>query len=440
MRICVLGLWHLGTVTAACLASVGHDVVGLDADLVTIDGLSNGKAPLFEPRLDDLLQQGLAIGKLRFSSIADDVLANAEVLWVTYDTPVDDEDRADTESVIGQIESALPFLPIGATVLVSSQLPVGSIRRLEMVASEKFADRHLGFAYSPENLRLGKALDAFLKPDRIVVGARSERDRYRLEKMLMPVSDRIEWMSVESAEMTKHAINSFLATSVTFANEIASICELVGADAKEVERGLKTENRIGPKAYLSPGGAFAGGTLARDINFLSQIAKSRGLPAPLLASVKPSNDEHKKWAVRRLLARYPNLKDRTIAVWGLTYKPGTDTLRRSLSVELCNWILEQGARLKVHDPAVAKLPENWIGRAARCETPTEALQDAAALVVATEWPMYKEITASEIASIAPNILVLDPNRFLSSVNETALLEYLAVGTAGRVAGAKSKVQ
>ncbi len=428
MKVCVQGLWHLGSVTAACLASVGHDVIGLDTDQATIDSLSNGKAALFEPGLDQLIQQCVAAGNLRFSSSPREAASNLEVLWVAYDTPVDDEDRADIDFVVAHIESMLPCLPAGATVLVSSQMPVGSIRRLEMIAATQFADRELGFAYSPENLRLGKALDIFLKPDRIVVGARLERDRLRLEQMLLPVTDRIEWMSVESAEMTKHAINAFLATSVTFANEIASICELVGADAKEVERGLKTEQRIGPNAYLSPGGAFAGGTLARDISFLGQVAFGKNLKIPLLSSVKPSNDEHKNWAKRRLLAKFPNLAGQTIAIWGLTYKPGTDTLRRSLAVELCNWLMGQGATLRVHDPAVMKLPSEWHGKVSQCSLPLDAIIGASALVVATEWPQYRDILPADILAGTSGLLVLDANRFLTKLAITPSAEYAAVGS------------
>src|SRR3990167_1300173 len=204
-------------------------------------------------------------------------------------------------------------------------MPVGSIRRLESIAQKLCPTKSIGFAYSPENLRLGKALDVFLKPDRIVVGVRSSQDKERIDRLLRPITDRIEWVSVESAEMTKHAINAFLAISVVFANEIASICELVGADAKEVEKGLKSEARIGPKAYLAPGGAFAGGTLARDVSFLTHIGATNERPTPLLSAVLTSNDVHRLW-VRRTLERLLGALDgRCIAVWGLTYKPGTDT-------------------------------------------------------------------------------------------------------------------
>lgn len=429
MNVCVQGLWHLGTVTAACLASFrDYAVVGLDPDEPTVARLNEGTPPVSEPGLEEALSAGLGSGRLRFTTNAADALREVEVLWVTYDTPVDDEDNADSSYVLREIEHSLQYMPAGATVLVSSQLPVGSIRRIEAISAARFRDRGLGFAYSPENLRLGKALDAFLKPDRIVVGARSVRDRDRISRLLSPITSRIEWMLVESAEMTKHSINAFLATSVTFANEIATICETVGADAKEVERGLKTEVRIGPRAYLSPGAAFAGGTLARDVAFLTAIAAQKRLTAPLLASIRLSNEAHKGWVRGKLQALLPNLAQSTVAVWGLTYKPGTDTLRRSMAVELCDWLLTQGALLRVHDPAVAALPVNWRGKVLRSADPLDAVRGASALVVCTEWPEYRSVSANDIAAAAPRLVVLDANRFLSYLSATPGLAYVAVGS------------
>lgn len=428
MRVCVQGLWHLGSVTAACLASVGHDVVGLDADQRTIDDLNQGKAPLFEPGLDDLLQKGVAKGLLRFTTVIVDAAADAEVLWVTFDTPVDDDDRADVDFVLNQIKDVLPVLADGAVVLVSSQMPVGSIRKLEAFVRENLANKQLSFACSPENLRLGKALDVFLRPDRIVVGVRTDDARRKLEQLLLPITDRIEWMSVESAEMTKHAINAFLATSVTFANEIASICELVGADAKEVERGLKTEMRIGPKAYLSPGGPFAGGTLARDIEFLGVASRAKQLVTPLLSSVRASNDEHKNWVRRKLLERFSDLKGVQVAIWGLTYKPGTDTLRRSLSVELCDWLIEQGATVHVHDPVVRELPERWSGRVISHVQALDAVAGADALVVGTEWPEFRQAAETLLSVASPDLVVIDANRHLQAAVASSGLKYVAVGT------------
>ena len=428
MKICVQGLWHLGSVTAGALSSMGHDVVGLDLDAATVAGLKSGKAPIFEPGLNALLCTGIDAVRLRFIDHPADIPTDIELLWVAFDTPVNDDDVADVEFVITQACTALPHLPDGCTVLVSSQLPVGSVRRLEAVAAELLPAKQLSFAASPENLRLGKALDVFLKPDRVVVGIRHVRDRERIEQVLKPIAPRIEWMSVESAEMTKHAINAFLATSVVFANEIASLCELEGADAKEVERGLKSDKRIGPKAYLGPGGAFAGGTLARDIEFLKAMSQRRQLPIPMLESVKTSNDAHKDWARRRLATLLPVLKAVPVTVWGLTYKAGTDTLRRSLSVELCDWLLAQGTKLTVHDPVVKALPDEWQGLVARSEDALQALTGSRVLVVGTEWPAYREVTAAQAAAAAPGLLVLDANRFLSAWVFAPGLTHIAVGT------------
>lgn len=428
MKVCVQGLWHLGSVTAACLASVGHDVVGLDADQATVEGLTHGRAPLFEPRLDQLLRAGIADKRLRFSAYSAAALAGAEILWVAFDTPVDDDDQADVEFVCNEIKAVLPLLDEGTVVLVSSQMPVGSIRKLEEFAHLTLPSKRLSFACSPENLRLGNAINVFLQPDRIVVGLRDTESRTTLERLLLPITDKIEWMSIESAEMTKHAINSFLATSVTFANEIAAICELVGADAKEVERGLKTEARIGPKAYLSPGGPFAGGTLARDIEFLGDASRAMNLVTPLLSSVQLSNDEHKNWVRRKLLEQFGELGGVTVALWGLTYKPSTDTLRRSLAVELCDWLLEQGAAVHVHDPAVQNLPERWSDMVISHRLALDALIEANVLVVGTEWPEFRE-EATKILTIAkPYLVVIDANRYLQASVVSAGLKYIAVGT------------
>jgi UDPglucose 6-dehydrogenase len=428
MRVCVQGLWHLGSVTAACLASVGHEIVGLDPDQTVISSLNEGKAPLFEPDLNPLIVKGIQSGRLRFTSDMATACKDAEVLWVTFDTPVDEDDVADINFVLNQVKSALMLLSDGALVLVSSQLPVGSIAILENYAKEIALNKRISFASSPENLRLGKALNVFLHPDRIIVGTRSIEDCVALETLLSPITEKIEWMSVESAEMTKHAINAFLATSVTFANEIAAICELVGADAKEVERGLKSESRIGPKAYLSPGGPFAGGTLARDIEFLGGISKDRQLLTPLLSSVRLSNDAHKKWVQRKLLERFPDLSGIRVAIWGLTYKAGTDTLRRSLSVELVDWLLERGAMVQVYDPAAKEFPINWANQVKKCVSAHENIEGIEVLVVGTDWPEFKDAARRLSKLENSNLLVIDANRHLQeSLRETAIA-YLSVGS------------
>ena len=427
MKVCVLGLWHLGSVTAACLASVGHEVTGLDSNSGIVEKLQKAEPPVSEPGLDGLIREGINAGQLRFTSDAKIAISSAEVLWVTYDTPVDENDQADVEFVFEEVLKLLSFLSIDTTVLVSSQLPVGSIRRFEDISAEKYPEKNIRFAYSPENLRLGKSLDVFLHPDRVIIGVRRQEDREILNRLLGSITENILWMGVESAEMTKHAINAFLGMSITFINEIASICENIGADAHEVETGLKSETRIGPAAYLSPGAAFAGGTLARDIEFLKDIGSLNNLVNPLISAVRKSNDEHKKWIQRRLFAVLGGLRGKRIAVWGLTYKPGTNTLRRSLSVEMCNWLQEQGAEIAVHDPSKCELPDNWLGEVVRSKTPLEALEGACALVIATQWPEYREINVSDVENIAGQLAVFDSNRFLSDFNKSPVISYYSVG-------------
>ena len=246
MKVCVAGLWHLGSVTAACLADSGCDVTGLDEAGETVEALNRGQAPLYEPGLDELIRKGIEAGLLRFTTNAGEAVKSASVLWIAFDTPVSEDDRADVNHVVSRVEKLFPLLEPGTLVVVSSQLPVGSVAALE----RRCGRQDISFAALPENLRLGKAIEVFSKPDRVVAGVRGDSDRARIATLLAPLTDRIEWMSVESAEMTKHAINAFLATSVVFINEIATICEEVGADAKEVECGLKSESRIGPRAYL----------------------------------------------------------------------------------------------------------------------------------------------------------------------------------------------
>lgn len=431
MKICVFGLWHLGSVTAACLASKGHQVVGLDYDAKTVEGLAKGTPPISEPGLPELVSAGLAQRTLSFSTDSARAAGDADVLWVTFDTPVDENDRADTEAVIGAARDVLPTLKKGAVVLISSQLPIGSTGTLQTYAKETLHRDDLGFACSPENLRLGKAIEVFLSADRFVVGVDSPATHEKLAPLFASFTERVEWMSVPSAEMVKHSINSFLAISVAFINEIAVLCEHYGADAKQVERGLKSESRIGPKAYLSPGGAFAGGTLARDIQFLSALADDRGFPAHLVKSVFTSNLAHKQWTEERVRRFLGTVKGARVAVWGLTYKPGTDTLRRSSSVELCRALAKEGAVITAFDPAVKELPDDLQTVIKLCGSPLEAAEGASVLVIGTQWPELKEVGAAAVASKMARPLVLDQNRFLEqTVGADPAIEYVTVGKSG----------
>jgi UDPglucose 6-dehydrogenase len=439
-RVGVLGLWHLGCVTAACLAEAGFDVVGVDPEADVVSELRVGRPAVAEPGLAELIAAGQDAGKLRFDAPDAGALAAVDVLWVAFDTPVDEEDRADSDLILGQVEETLPCLPDGTLVVVSSQLPVGSVARLESSATAG-GRADLRFTCVPENLRLGKALDSFRSPERFVAGVRDARDQELLARLLTPFTDRIEWMGVESAEMTKHALNGFLATSVAFINEIAALSEAVGADASEVSRGLKSDLRIGPYSYLSPGDAFAGGTLARDISSLRALAAEKGIPAKLITGVGESNDDHREWARRALVemlgsangdAGESGLRGKQVAVWGLAYKPGTDTLRRSSALELCRWLAAEGASVRAHDPAISRLPEGEGGHVELSATALGAAQEADALVVCTAWPEYREIGPGELIEVMRTAIVLDAGGHVGAgIGSDPAIEYARVGVRPR---------
>lgn len=428
MTVAVLGLWHLGPVTAACLAAAGHTVTAWDPDAAIVEGLANGRVPVDESGLVEQLTSARAAGHLTFVEHVRDAVSAADVVWITFDTPVDEDDRPDVEFVVRHVTQALPHVADDAMVVVSSQLPVGTVARLERAWQAAAAGRRVAFACVPENLRLGSAIRSFTAPDRVVVGVRRDEDRARLETLLAPVTQApIEWMGVESAEMTKHAINAFLATSVSFINEIATVCEQTGADAREVERGLKSEARIGPRAYLGPGAAFAGGTLARDVATLRALGRQAHRATPLMDGVAASNREHEGWARRCLAEHLGTLAGRTVAVWGLTYKPGTSTLRRSSAVDLCRWLLAEGAHVRAHDPAAEPLPAE-LAAVTRVTSAVDATTGADALVVATTWPEYRGVLPDEVAGALGGRLVVDANAFLArTLGADARFRFVSVG-------------
>ncbi|MBK8000918.1 MAG: UDP-glucose/GDP-mannose dehydrogenase family protein [Verrucomicrobia bacterium] len=420
LRITVLGLWHLGSVTAACCAR-HFDVTGLDFDQSVVNGLAIGKAPILEPGLNDLLATGLAKSSLRFTTDAKAACANADVLWLTYDTPVNDHDESDVAFVLDRLRRALSHLRGGALVLISSQLPVGTCAALEREFPQ------FRFACSPENLRLGRALDAFEKAERVIVGIRTDAKRALLEQLFKPFTPQVLFMRTESAEMVKHALNSFLAVSITFINEIARLCEHTGADAKEVSAGLKSDIRIGPKAYLGPGGPFAGGTLARDVVSLTKIAQAKGETIDLIPAIKRSNDLHRGWAFRKLQSRLGDLGGKTIAVLGLVYTPNTDTLRRSAAVELCQQLLAAGARVQAFDPALNSLPPELVAITLTADI-AKALQQADAAVICTEWPQFRDANWVAILPLLRRPLIVDANGFLErQIGQLPNLEFVSVG-------------
>ncbi len=430
MQVVVLGMWHLGTVTAAGLASIGHSVIAFDENPETIRRLVDGTPPVAEPGLRELIRAQREAGRLSFSSDPTD-LAAAEVVWVAYDTPVDENDRADVDFVLTRLRALFPHVRTDAVVLVSSQMPVGSTRRLEASFADLRPGSTAAFAYSPENLRLGKALDVFLRPDRVVVGVRDSATRECISQLLSAITDQIQWMSVESAEMTKHALNAFLATSVAFINEVAGLCERVGADAGDVARALKSDVRIGPRAYLNPGTAFAGGTLARDLSFMEEIGASVGRSTLLLTSVIASNVAHRRWPLVRMRELVSDLESQTVAVLGLTYKPGTDTLRRSTAMEICCELHRAGARVRGFDPSLIVLPEDLRQFVDLRSSLEAAISGATVLFIGTDCPEFRSLEVEEILAWMRTPLVLDPGGFLESpLGKDDRIRYVKVGRQG----------
>ena len=298
---------------------------------------------------------------------------------------------------------------------------------MESIFLNKFPDKNVSFACSPENLRLGKAIDVFMNPDRIIVGIRTEEAKAKLNYILTSITDNVIWMKVESAEMTKHALNAFLATSVVFINELAVLCEHVGASANEVEQGLKSEVRIGKKAYLRPGSAFDGGTLARDLTYLVEKEIEYNLPSIFFTSILQSNESHKSWVVNRISAEFPSLKGKKIGILGLTYKPGTNTLRRSTAIEICNLLHNKGAKITAFDPSITNLPSNLENFITLESFIDDVIIDKDAVIVATEWPIFKELSTFDFSRLTNELLIFDANSFLQNELNKPGIKYISIG-------------
>ena len=431
MKLLLCGMWHLGCVTAACISDY-HQTIGSDPDAEIIAGLRAGHPPISEPGMTDALAASVAAGRLTFTDDAASAASDADVVWITFDTPVDEHDEADVEFVMCAVEELLPLVRANALVIVSSQVPIGSSARLKASARRLRPEASIRFACLPENLRLGQAMEIFRHPDRVIAGVDAQETREQIEALLRPMGEiKLEWMSLESAEMTKHSINSFLAMSLSFINEIAALCERTGADAREVERGLRTESRIGPKAYVAPGPGYAGGTLARDIKFLKEAATREGTVHDVIAAVESSNAVHRRWMVDTTVAVVGgDVRGKTIAVWGLTYKPGTDTLRRSTAVELCIELALQGAEVQAFDPALHELPSELAKHIRLMPSALDAATGAHVLVICTEWPELAAVDGNQALSKLRLGNVVDAKRFLEK-NFANAANYTAIGAPRR---------
>jgi len=408
----VIGLWHQGIVAAACLVDRGYDVMAVDTNEETISSLKAGKSPIFEPGLDELLKKGLESGRLHFSTDLADAVRGRKDVFFMYDTPVDENDHSDLTCIYDAIRWIAPHMEHDTAMLVTAQVPVGSCESMAAVIHETNPNIHFGLAYSPENLRLGMAIERFMKPPLPVYGADDEWTLNRVDDMLSVLDAEWKQVSLKTAEMSKHALNAFLATTVTFGNELGNICDMVGANAQEVAKVLRMEERVGTKAMLFPGLGFSGGTLARDVQTLRGIGDSSNLETRMLDGVWDANQHQNDFVLRKLKAVFGDLKNVHVAVLGLTYKAGTSTLRRSASLEIIHNLVREGAIVWAHDPKADRQELEEYDEFDFYEDPYEAVVDACATVIITGWPEYKELDFERLKKAMENNVLIDCNNML----------------------------
>jgi UDPglucose 6-dehydrogenase len=413
-KICIVGIWHLGGVYSTCLANLGYQVIGVDQDSRRVEELNHGIPPIFEPGLQELLKADLDSGKLKYSTDIGSAVQGCEFVMVTFDTPVDDNDDVDLSPVLNACQEIGKYLEKGAVIIISSQVPVGTCENIKTMIKEKNPQLDFDIAYSPENLRLGKAVNYFLKPDRIVIGADSQVTLDRVEEFFKVVPSPKIRMNLRTAEMTKHALNAFLATSISFANEIANLCDQVGADALKIAEALKSDVRIGPGVPLLPGLAFAGGTLARDLKVLKKLGETAGYETHLINGVLTVNRRQNSLVIKKLQKIYGSLIDLNIGVLGLTYKPGTSTLRRSAAIDIIKELTDNGAKVKAFDPKAAPEEVRQHKEFIFLTDPYAVAKGADALVIITEWPEFKDLDFNLIKNSMKKPVLIDAKNMLDS--------------------------
>jgi UDPglucose 6-dehydrogenase len=413
-KACVIGIWHLGSVYSTCLADLGYRVSGVDPDAERVKGLNNGIPPIFEPGLKELLIANINAGRLKYTTDIRSALKGCNFVMVTFDTPVDDNDDVDLSPVLNACQEMSSHLENGAIIIVSSQVPVGTCDSIKSMIKQNSPSLEFDIAYSPENLRLGKAIEYFKKPDRIVIGADSSATLDKVEAFFNVIPAPKLRMSLRSAEMTKHALNAFLATSISFANEIANLCDEVGADAIKVAEALKSEARIGPGVPLLPGLAFAGGTLARDLKILKKLGEGAGYETPLINGVLTVNRRQNSLVIRKLQKIYGSVSNLNIGVLGLTYKPGTSTLRRSAAIEIIKELTDNGAKIKAYDPKVSPEELQQYKGFTFLPDPYAVAKGADALVLITDWPEFKTLDFDLIKASMKKPVLIDAKNMLDS--------------------------
>lgn len=426
IEIVVIGLWHQGIVAAACLASKGYQVTGLDSSVDVISKLSSGKSPIYEPELDGLIQEGLKKKKLKFT---DDfkTVEKAKYILLTHDTPVNRNDEIDLSPIFKDVYAIAPYIK-NHILHITAQLPAGTSNEVLKIINKK-NKKFKNIAYSPENLRLGQAIERYLNPPLPVIGTDDEYTFRKLTELYTPISKYWEKTDLISAEFLKHALNTFLATSISLANQIGNITDSMGANGYEVGRLLKLEPRIGKHALTRPGMGFSGGTLARDVKALINFSKKNKINSSLLNGIWRSNKNQNTQPVKiinKIFNNAPSLKK--IAILGLTYKEGTSTLRRSISLEIINKLLKLGYTVSSYDPKADRKELDKYKRIGFSESLDEVVSNANLILSITPWKEFLNLDFASIRKkVKQNYFFDISGQFDKKSMEKHKFKFLAIG-------------
>jgi UDPglucose 6-dehydrogenase len=391
MRIAVIGTGYVGLVAGTCFADAGHEVTCVDVDVAKIDALKRGEVPLYEPGLAELIEKNVREARLSFTTALPEAVAGAAAVFIAVGTPGLSTGEAEVRPVLAVATAVGQALTGYAVVVDKSTVPVGTADRVR-AAVAAVTTHPFDVVSNPEFLKEGAAVADFLKPDRVIIGTESDRARKVMEELYLPFlrrEKRILFMDTRSAELTKYAANAMLATRISFMNDMAALCDRLGADIEWVRQGLGSDSRIGPD-FLYPGLGYGGSCFPKDVRALQATGREVGLELGLLAAVEATNERQKRLLVDKAVKHFGSLAGRRFAVWGLAFKPRTDDLREAPALALIDGLLAQGAQVTAFDPAAAEHAKRHYGdRVAFTALPYDALSGADALFVATEWNEFR---------------------------------------------------
>ncbi|HSJ32636.1 MAG TPA: UDP-glucose/GDP-mannose dehydrogenase family protein [Longimicrobiales bacterium] len=442
MRVAVVGTGYVGLVVGAGLADTGNDVTCVDIDENKIGRLNRGEIPIYEPGLDKLVERNLEDGRLKFTTDVPAAVRDAQVIFIAVGTPPGEDGSADLQHVLAVAETIGRSMSDEKVVVTKSTVPVGTAARVRAVIREH-TDLPVHVCSNPEFLKEGAAVDDFMKPDRVVIGVDSEYSRKVLGELYAPfvrTGNPILFMDVASAEITKYAANAMLATRISFMNMIARLCDDVGADVSLVRQGVGSDERIG-NSFLFAGAGYGGSCFPKDVKALIRTLADRGLDSGILDAVERVNEEQKQALLRMIDAAFPDgLDGRRFGVWGLSFKPETDDMREAPSIVVIEGLLERGAQVTAHDPEAIAVARGVFGdRIGYADNNYDALADADALVIITEWKQYRQPDFERIRSMLRQPLVFDGRNLFNPDRMLELgFEYVSIGRprarpAGRVA-------